>query len=167
MIQSQGSIWDLIVIVSIVFLGSLFMGWLSARILDVRRGRLRSLAAGVIGFFGGLALLALQIQADQLDPQKLAEVDDLRIGLYNRMLKAQAAELDRQIEALVAPFASSLGQRVGKSLKPETVLKALQDDVASLRRAVRQVTMDLACFRDPLNLKAWLKSLRITRGRQP
>ena len=64
MIQSQGSIWDLIVTVSIVFLGSLFMGWLSARILDVRRGRLRSLAAGVIGFFGGLALLALQIQGN-------------------------------------------------------------------------------------------------------
>ena len=64
MIQSEGSIWDLIVIVSIVFLGSLFMGWLSARILDVRRGRLRSLAAGVIGFFGGLALLALQIQGN-------------------------------------------------------------------------------------------------------
>ena len=64
MIQSQGSIWDLIVTVSVVFLGSLFMGWLSARILDVRRGRLRSLAAGVIGFFGGLALLALQIQGN-------------------------------------------------------------------------------------------------------
>jgi len=63
-IQSQGSIWDLIVTVSVVFLGSLFMGWLSARILDVRRGRLRSLAAGVIGFFGGLALLALQIQGN-------------------------------------------------------------------------------------------------------
>ena len=64
MIQSQGSIWDFIVVVTIVFVASLFMGWLSARILDVRRGRLRSLAAGVIGFFGGLALLSLQIQCN-------------------------------------------------------------------------------------------------------
>ena len=64
MIQSQGSIWDFIVVVTIVFVASLFMGWLSARILDVRRGRLRSLAAGVIGFFGGLALLSLQIQGN-------------------------------------------------------------------------------------------------------
>jgi len=63
-IQSQGSIWDFIVVVTIVFVASLFMGWLSARILDVRRGRLRSLAAGVIGFFGGLALLSLQIQGN-------------------------------------------------------------------------------------------------------
>ena len=63
-IQSQGSVWDFIVVVSIVFVASLFMGWLSARILDVRRGRLRSLAAGIIGFFGGLALLSVQIQGN-------------------------------------------------------------------------------------------------------
>ena len=64
MIQSQGSVWDFIVVVTIVFVASLFMGWLSARILDVRRGRLRSLAAGVVGFFGGLVLLSLQIQGN-------------------------------------------------------------------------------------------------------
>ena len=62
MIQSEGSIWDLILVVAAVFLASLLMGWLSARILDVRRGHLRSLAAGVIGFVGGLLLLALQVQ---------------------------------------------------------------------------------------------------------
>ncbi len=64
MIESEGSVWDFILIVSFVFIASLFMGWLSARILDVRRGRLRSLAAGVIGFFGGLALLAVQVQGN-------------------------------------------------------------------------------------------------------
>ena len=64
MIQSEGSIWDFIVVVTIVFLASLLMGWLSARILDVRRGRLRSLAAGVIGFVGGLLLLAVQVQGN-------------------------------------------------------------------------------------------------------
>lgn len=68
MIQSEGSIWDLILVVAAVFLASLLMGWLSARILDVRRGRLRSLAAGVIGFVGGLLLLALQVQGNvQID----------------------------------------------------------------------------------------------------
>lgn len=61
MIESQGSVWDLILVVAGIFLGSLFMGWLSARILDVRRGTLRSLSAGVIGFFGGLGLLIVQV----------------------------------------------------------------------------------------------------------
>ena len=64
MIQSEGSIWDLILVFALVFLASLFMGWLSARILDVRRGRVRSLVAGVIGFFGGLALLAVQVDGN-------------------------------------------------------------------------------------------------------
>ena len=63
-IQSEGSVWDLIVIVSVIFLASLFMGWLSARILDVRRGRIRSLAAGVIGFIGGAILLAVQVDGN-------------------------------------------------------------------------------------------------------
>lgn len=62
MIQSDGSVWDFVLVVTVVFLASLLMGWLSARILDVRRGRLRSLSAGVIGFFGGLALLAVQVR---------------------------------------------------------------------------------------------------------
>jgi ubiquinone biosynthesis protein len=63
-IQSEGSVWDLILVLAVVFVASLFMGWLSARILDVRRGRLRSLAAGIIGFFGGLLLLAVQVQGN-------------------------------------------------------------------------------------------------------
>ena len=63
-IQSEGSIWDFVIVVTVVFLASLLMGWLSARILDVRRGRLRSLAAGVIGFFGGFILLGIQVQGN-------------------------------------------------------------------------------------------------------
>lgn len=56
--------WDLVVLIALIFLASLFMGWLSARILDVRRGRLRSLAAGVAGFFGGLILLVVQVDGN-------------------------------------------------------------------------------------------------------
>ena len=56
--------WDMVVLIGLIFLASLFMGWLSARILDVRRGRLRSFAAGVAGFFGGLILLAVQVDGN-------------------------------------------------------------------------------------------------------
>jgi ubiquinone biosynthesis protein len=63
-IQSEGSVWDLVIVLALIFLASLFMGWLSARILDVRRGRLRSLTAGVIGFFGGAVLLAIQVDGN-------------------------------------------------------------------------------------------------------
>ncbi len=64
MIESEGSVWDLVLVLAVIFLASLFMGWLSARILDVRRGLLRSLAAGVIGFLGGAILLAVQVDGN-------------------------------------------------------------------------------------------------------
>ena len=64
MLSSEGSIWDSIVLVSIVLLFSIFMGWLSGRILDVHRGLLRSVAAGLIGFLGGLALLSAQVSGE-------------------------------------------------------------------------------------------------------
>ena len=64
MIESEGSVWDLVLVLAVIFLASLFMGWRSARILDVRRGRLRSLAAGVIGFLGGAILLAVQVDGN-------------------------------------------------------------------------------------------------------
>lgn len=74
-ISSGGSIFDLIIVIALVFVASLFMGWISARILDVHRGRLRSLAAGVIGFFGGLILLAIQVEGTvQLDFERDASV---------------------------------------------------------------------------------------------
>ncbi len=64
MITSDGSIWDFLVVLLFIFLVSLFMGWLAGRILDVRRGRIRSLAAGIAGFVGGAVLLAVQIQGN-------------------------------------------------------------------------------------------------------
>lgn len=62
--QSAGEFALLLVLLAFVFLASLVMGWLAARILAVQRGRLRSLAAGVLGFFGGLILLDFQVEGN-------------------------------------------------------------------------------------------------------
>ena len=71
MLSSEGSIWDSIAIVTIILLFSIVMGWLSGRILDVQRGILRSTAAGLIGFLGGLLLLSAQVGGDvQLDLER-------------------------------------------------------------------------------------------------
>jgi len=71
MIVSEGSVWDFIFTLLVIFVISLFMGWLAGRILDVHRGWLRSLASGVIGFIGGVILLGLQISGNvELDPEQ-------------------------------------------------------------------------------------------------
>ena len=80
------------------------------------------------------------------------------------MLKEQSANLDRELEALIEPFTMSVRGHSTRSLTPAIVLSALQDDVASLRRELQQITKDLESFKDPRRLKAWLKSLRLSRA---
>ena len=127
MIQSEGSIWDFIVVVSIVFLASLFMGWLSARILDVRRGRLRSLAAGVIGFFGGLALLALQIQGNvEIDFENDSNATLLLVITWLGYALIVALVASLVIDAMLRP-------RRGRSGFPRPI-RALKARIAVTRR---------------------------------
>ena len=127
MIQSEGSIWDFIVVVTIVFFASLFMGWLSARILDVRRGRLRSLAAGVIGFFGGLALLALQIQGNvEIDFENDSNATLLLVITWLGYALIVALVASLVIDAMLRP-------RRGRSGFPRPI-RALKARIAVTRR---------------------------------
>ena len=127
MIQSEGSIWDFIVVVTIVFVASLFMGWLSARILDVRRGRLRSLAAGVIGFFGGLALLALQIQGNvEIDFENDSNATLLLVITWLGYALIVALVASLVIDAMLRP-------RRGRSGFPRPI-RALKARIAVTRR---------------------------------
>ena len=61
MLTASGSIVDDVILIALIFVISIVLGWLSGRILDVHRGFLRSLVAGVIGFMGGFLLLAVQV----------------------------------------------------------------------------------------------------------
>lgn len=70
MVDSGGAIWDLVIVVALVFIISIFMGWLSGRILDVNRGLLRAVSAGLVGFVVGFALLRAQVSGDvTIDPE--------------------------------------------------------------------------------------------------
>ncbi|MDP1636054.1 MAG: hypothetical protein Q8L69_15410, partial [Gallionellaceae bacterium] len=45
-------------------------------------------------------------------------------------------------------------------LKPETVLRGLNQDIIQMRQANREADRDLRALMDVKTLKAWLKSLR-------
>ena len=111
-----------------------------------------------------LQLLTLQIEVAQIDLEHLTDIGDSRLEHYNRVLKEQSANLDRELEALIEPFTMSVRGHSTRSLTPAIVLSALQDDVASLRRELQQITKDIESFKDPRRLKAWLKSLRLPRA---
>jgi len=126
-IQSEGSIWDLILVVAAVFLASLLMGWLSARILDVRRGHLRSLAAGVIGFVGGLLLLALQVQGSvEIDIESDSSAAFLLVLAWLGYALIVALVASLVIDAMLRP-------RRGRQGFPRPI-RAIKERIAVTRR---------------------------------
>lgn len=107
-----------------------------------------------------LQLLTLQMEVEQLDPARLAELGDARFANYNRVLRAQAASLERELAALVAPFGSAVRGPASRMPTPDSLLRGIQEDVAAMRREVRHATDDLEAFKDVRQLKAWLKTVR-------
>ena len=111
-----------------------------------------------------LALLELQIEAEQIDRSRVGEIDEKRLRRYLRVLQEQVRELDQELRAVAQPFAASLPARASLAPTPHAVLQALQADVATLRRQVAAIRADLAAFRDPRALKAWLRQVRVSRA---
>ncbi len=114
-----------------------------------------------------LGLLSLQQEVERMDPARVRDLDDERLAHYNRVLREQTAALERELQALTAPFASAASRAGGRRSQPpsaETLLRELQDDAAALRRELRYATQDLEMIKDVDQLKAWLKSMRATRS---
>ena len=113
-----------------------------------------------------LRLLELQIQAEQIDRSALGSISAQRLGHYNQVLAEQAAQLEHEIDALTLPFQHQTGA-FGGSLKPETLSRTLDGDIAALRHELRRIEYDLKRLADRPTLKAWLRNLRVQRRREP
>ncbi len=112
-----------------------------------------------------LRLLELQIQIEQIDAASLGSINPLRLGHYNQVLTEQCAQLEHEIDALVAPFVPQLGGFGRGGLTPQTVDRALDGDVAAMRREAQRNEHELKRLSDRLALKAWLKHVKVERQR--
>ena len=112
-----------------------------------------------------MQLLALQLEASQIDLKSLADAKDERIEAYNRLLKEQSETLAAEIEEIVAGFEMTLADPWVK-VTPARILDSLGHEIAEVRRNCRGLTHDLEQFRDILWLKAWLKALPSPRERR-
>ncbi|MFZ2648804.1 MAG: hypothetical protein WA210_01740 [Burkholderiaceae bacterium] len=112
-----------------------------------------------------LRLLELQIQVEQIDAAALGSLSPARLGHYNQVLTEQCAQLEHEVDALVAPFVRQLGGFGRSGLTPQTVNRSLDGDIAAMRRDAQSIEHDLKRFSDRAVLKAWLKHVRVERQR--
>jgi len=107
-----------------------------------------------------LRLLELQIQVEQINAAVLGSLSPSRLGHYNQVLTEQCAELEHEIAAVVEPFVHPLGAFGRDGLTPQTVNRALDGDIAAMRRAAQRIEHELKRLADLGVLKAWLKHIK-------
>ena len=110
-----------------------------------------------------LRLLELQIQAEQIDRAALGSISEERLRHYNQVLAEQSAQLEHEIDSLTLSFQHQTGA-FGATLKPETLSRTLDGDVATLQHDARRIEHDLKRLEDRAVLKAWLRSVKVRRG---
>jgi hypothetical protein len=111
-----------------------------------------------------LRLLELQIEAEQINLATLGAISEQRLGHYNQVLAEQSAQLDHEIDALTLPYQHQTGA-FGGSLKPETLSRTLDGDLAQLRHDARRIEHDLKRLQDRAVLKAWLRGVKVQHRR--
>jgi len=106
-----------------------------------------------------LALLKLQIQIEQIDPQALTQIADERLNSYNQVLREQSERLQRELFELRTQFVTT--NIALHKITPQSLQKAMDADAKELKGALQALDDDLRAFEDVRELKSWLKDYRI------
>ncbi len=107
-----------------------------------------------------LQLLELQLELEHIDNDAIARLDEGKLRHYNAILKEQIAELNMELIHVQGQFRAQFRIHPFVEMKPETVLRGLNQDIVRVRQANREAERDLRALMDVKTLKAWLKSLR-------
>ena len=107
-----------------------------------------------------LALFALQLEIEQIDAARLAHATAQRARHYNRVLTAQLAELQAEIEGRQAAFRFQFGLDPFERVQPAKLGVLLNREVAELRAALAEANRDLRRLDDPVAAKRWFKQVR-------
>lgn len=110
-----------------------------------------------------LALLELQLRIEQIDPAALANTARERLVHYNHVLTEQLQRLREELSEITAPFVQTLSMagRYVRQLRPETVMRSLESEIAELNASLSAIETDLDGFRDIDTLKRWLRDYQI------
>jgi flagellar biosynthesis GTPase FlhF len=108
-----------------------------------------------------LQLLALQLEIEQIDQQKLNTLADDRLKHFNKILQDQLNELEQEIGEVEFPFRVQLNVSPYAKLSPDSILKALSISIRDIQFAIKDTQKELDALKDPVLLKSILKSYRL------
>lgn len=107
-----------------------------------------------------LHLLELQIQLQQIDQDALNDLGDARLKHYNKLLKEQATELERELLMTEDRFRSLYSILSPQRLTPDSARQVLHLEIVRMRDYIDGVTGDLEVFSDVKAFKRWLKEMK-------
>jgi hypothetical protein len=110
-----------------------------------------------------LQLLELQLEVEQIDQTTINAISEDRLKHYNKVLAEQSSELQQEIDEVGFSFRARFNFAPSGSLSPMTAMHQLQADIKHIQDDIAMLERDLASFQNIKNLKAWLKTYRISR----
>jgi hypothetical protein len=107
-----------------------------------------------------LQLLELQLELEHIDQSDINNISEDRLKHYNKILKGQLSELQQEIYHVEDGFRAQFGISPFAQVSPNTIMRNLARDIASLTSGIYELKKDLLAFEDIKNIKSWLKSMR-------
>jgi hypothetical protein len=107
-----------------------------------------------------LALLELQLQAEQVDAAHLAAADERRVRHYVAVLQEQLADLQSETRRLEAEFRAAAGVAPGSGLQARKADRLISSDVQRLRGELLLLRRQTRMLLDVEAVKRWLREQR-------
>lgn len=107
-----------------------------------------------------LALLELQLQAEQVDAAHLASADRRRLQHYVTVLQEQLADLQRETRRLEAEFRDATGLAPGSGLQARKADRIVSSEAQRLRSELLLLRRQARSLLDVEALKGWLREAR-------
>ncbi|WP_312758659.1 hypothetical protein [Pulveribacter sp.] len=104
-----------------------------------------------------LALLRLQLAAEQVDGAAIARLGDERLASLSLLLQRQVGMLDKALAQAEARLAHELGAPVSARQPPEVLAAQLQTRQQQLQDAAETLEGDLQRVQDEAGLRRWLR----------
>ncbi len=110
-----------------------------------------------------LQLLELQLELEHINRSTIDEIGDEKLKYYNKVLKGQIADLDRELAETETRFAVQYGLSPFLDLSPDLAVNDLDMQIAGLREAIHGLEDDLDMLAKDKRVKKWLAVIRRER----